>query len=109
MQENYRSPIDINFKLPKIPKKAFQAAIAVLAAVALLYGSIYQVSPEEMGVILRFGKFVRTTEPGLHFKLPLGIESLTRVPVQRQLKLEFGFRTTKPGIQSEYMNNAGTL
>jgi membrane protease subunit HflK len=65
-------------------------------------GSIYQVSPEEIGVILRFGKFVRTTEPGLHFKLPLGIEKLTRVPVQRQLKLEFGFRTTRPGIRSEF-------
>jgi len=108
LQEEYRSPLDINFKLPKIPKKAIQAAIAVLAAIVLLYGSVYQVSPEEMGVILRFGKFVRTTEPGLHIKLPLGIETLTRVPVQRQLKVEFGFRTTKPGIQSEYLSNAGT-
>ena len=97
MQEDYRSPIDINFKLPKIPKKMIQAALAVVVAVVLLYGSVYQVSPEEMGVILRFGKFVRTTEPGLHFKLPLGIETLTRVPVQRQLKLEFGFRTTEAG------------
>ena len=97
MHEEYRSPIDINFKMPKIPKKAIQGAITVLVAVVLLYGSVYQVSPEEMGVILRFGKYVRTTEPGLHFKLPLGIETLTRVPVQRQLKLEFGFRTTKPG------------
>jgi membrane protease subunit HflK len=108
MQEEYRSPINVNFKLPKIPKTAVQAVIAILAAIVLLYGSVYQVSPEEMGVILRFGKFVRTSEPGLHFKLPLGIETLTRVPVQRQLKLEFGFRTTKPGIQSEYTSNAGT-
>jgi membrane protease subunit HflK len=61
-----------------------------------------------MGVILRFGKYVRTSEPGLHFKLPLGIETLMRVPVQRQLKLEFGFRTAKPGIQSEYTSDAGT-
>ena len=108
MQDEYRSPINVNFKLPKMPKGAVQGALAVLAAILLLYGSVYQVSPEEMGVILRFGKFVRTSEPGLHFKLPLGIEALTRVPVQRQLKLEFGFRTTKPGIQSEYTSNAGT-
>ncbi|HNQ81027.1 MAG TPA: FtsH protease activity modulator HflK, partial [Candidatus Aminicenantes bacterium] len=53
--------------------------------------------PDEMGVILRFGKFVRTTDPGLHFKLPLGIEALTKVPVQRQLKLEFGFRSAGGG------------
>jgi membrane protease subunit HflK len=41
-------------------------------------------------------------------KLPLGIEKLMRVPVQRQLKLEFGFRTVKPGINSEFTTNAET-
>jgi membrane protease subunit HflK len=61
-----------------------------------------------MGVILRFGRFVRTTEPGLHMKLPLGIEKLMRVPVQRQLKVEFGFRTVRPGINSEFFTNAET-
>ena len=71
-------------------------------------GSFYQVSPEEIGVILRFGKFVRTSEPGLHMKLPLGIERLTRVPVQRQLKEEFGFRTVRAGIQSEFITTAET-
>ena len=55
-----------------------------------------------MGVIQRFGKFVRTTSPGLHVKLPLGIEKLTKVPVQRQLKQEFGFRTRRPGIRTQY-------
>jgi membrane protease subunit HflK len=75
----------------------------------LLFGTIYQISPEEMGVILRFGKFVRTTEPGLHLKLPIGIEKLTRVPVQRQLKMEFGFRTTKPGVQSEFVVTSDAL
>ncbi len=76
--------------------------LIAIVALILLIGSVFQVSPEELGVILRFGKFVRTAEPGLHFKLPLGIEKLTKVPVQRQLKLEFGFRTAKPGIRSEY-------
>ncbi len=94
------SPME--FKLPKIPWKYIRAAILVLVAGFLLYGSIYQISPDEMGVILRFGKFVRTTDPGLHFKLPLGIEALTKVPVQQQLKQEFGFRTTSPGVHSEF-------
>ena len=92
----------MEFKLPKIPLKYVQAAILVVVVVILLYGSIYQISPDEMGVILRFGKFVRTTDPGLHFKLPLGIEALTKVPVQQQLKQEFGFRTTRPGVHSEF-------
>jgi len=92
----------IDFKIPKIKFSIIRGVIIGIIAVILLVGSIYQVSPEELGVILRFGKFVRTADPGLHFKLPLGIEKLTKVPVQRQLKLEFGFRTTRPGIRSEY-------
>ena len=97
-----------NMGWPKIPAKAIKAAILVLAAVVLLWGSFYQVAPEEIGVILRFGQFVRTTDPGLHAKLPLGIERVMRVPVQRQLKLEFGFRTVRPGIDSQYVTNADT-
>jgi membrane protease subunit HflK len=93
---------------PKIPPKVVKGVLLGLVAVVLLWGSFYQVAPEELGVILRLGKFVRSTEPGLHMKLPLGIERLTRVPVQRQLKQEFGFRTVRAGINSEYATNAET-
>lgn len=93
-------------ELPKIPVKTVRAVLIVLAAVLILAGSFYQVSPEEIGVILRLGKFVRTTDPGLHLKIPLGIERLTKVPVERQLKMEFGFRTTRAGIRSEYATPA---
>ena len=92
----------MEFKLPKIPWNTVKIVLLVVVVVILLYGSIYQISPDEMGVIQRFGKFVRTTDPGLHFKLPFGIETLTKVPVQQQLKHEFGFRTTSPGIRSEF-------
>ena len=92
----------MEIKLPKIKGGVIRIAIIAVVVLILLVGSIYQVSPEEIGVILRFGRFVRTTDPGLHFKLPLGIESLTKVPVQRQLKMEFGFRTTRPGVRTEY-------
>ncbi len=92
----------MEIKLPKIKGGVIRIAIIAVVVLILLFGSIYQVSPEEIGVILRFGRFVRTTNPGLHFKLPLGIEDLTKVPVQRQLKMEFGFRTTRPGVRTEY-------
>jgi modulator of FtsH protease HflK len=93
---------------PKIPAKAIKGVLLGLVVILLIWGSFYQVSPEEMGVILRFGKFVRTSEPGLHVKLPLGIERLIRVPVQRQLKQEFGFRTVRAGINSVYAATAET-
>jgi membrane protease subunit HflK len=92
----------MEIKLPKINTAAIKIIIAIVVVLILLMGSFYQISPEEMGVILRFGKFVRTTGPGLHLKLPLQIEKLTKVPVQRQLKMEFGFRTARPGIRTEY-------
>lgn len=92
----------LEIKLPKIKTGVLKLIVLAVVILILLFGSVYQVSPEEIGVILRFGKFVRTSDPGLHFKIPLGIERLIKVPVQRQLKMEFGFRTTRPGIRSEY-------
>jgi membrane protease subunit HflK len=92
----------LDIKLPKIKPGIIKLVVLAVFIIIVLAGSIYQISPEEIGVILRFGKFVRTTDPGLHFKFPLGIEELIKVPVQRQLKKEFGFRTTRPGIRTEY-------
>lgn len=68
--------------------------------VLLLVTGLFTVGPEERGVVLRFGKFVRTAESGLNFKLPFGLESVTKVPVERQLKQEFGFRTESAGVRS---------
>ncbi len=92
----------MEIKLPKIKGGVIKIIVGAVIVLILLFSSIYQISPEEIGVILRFGRFVRTTDPGLHIKLPLGIESLTKVPVQRQLKMEFGFRTVRPGVRTEY-------
>ena len=62
--------------------------------------------PEEVALVLQFGKYVRTSEPGLHLKLPFGIETARKVPVQRQFKEEFGFRTLTSGGRSEYATRA---
>jgi membrane protease subunit HflK len=47
-----------------------------------------------VAVVHRFGKYLKVVPPGLHFKLPLGVDAATIVPVKRQLKQEFGFATT---------------
>jgi membrane protease subunit HflK len=64
------------------------------------WSAYYQVEPDEVALVTRFGRYVRTTNPGPHIKLPFGIERALKVPVQRQLKQEFGFRTTLAAIQS---------
>ena len=69
---------------------------AALAGLVLLVGLItcfYQVPTESVAVVQRFGKFHELAQPGLRFKIPFGVDSVTTVPVQRQLKLEFGFAT----------------
>ncbi|MGD9124848.1 MAG: FtsH protease activity modulator HflK, partial [Desulfarculaceae bacterium] len=62
----------------------------------------YTVGPEETGVVLRFGRYDRLTGPGLHFKLPFGIESATMVKTGRVFKEEFGFRGVSPGVRSRF-------
>ena len=98
----------LEIKLPKINPTYIKLGAVALVIIILLGGSFYQISPEETGVILRLGKFIRTTNPGLHLKLPLGIETLTKVPVERQLKLEFGYRTLRAGIRTQYGESAQT-
>lgn len=89
-------------KIPRPPRGLMRWIIILVVALILIFSSLYTVGPEEIGVVLRFGEFVRTTDPGLHLKLPIGIETVTKVPVQRQLKAEFGFRTVASGVRSQY-------
>lgn len=81
---------ELDIKLPKIPMRLILMGLAVLVGLAILLGSFYQVQPEEEGLVLRFGRLARTTDPGLNLKLPF-LETVIKVPVQRQLKQEFGF------------------
>ncbi|HSD50952.1 MAG TPA: FtsH protease activity modulator HflK [Candidatus Methylomirabilis sp.] len=81
-------------------------AVLVLLAI-LVWSSWFTVQPEETGVVQRFGAVVRTVEPGLHFKLPYGIETVRLVPTARVLKEEFGFRTAAAvaGQRTQYADN----
>ena len=95
-------PIDVSrVRLPRFPRGASTAAAALIVAAVVAFGALYQVQPEEVGVVLRFGRYVRATDPGLRAKIPFA-ETVLKVPVQRQLKQEFGFRTMEPGIRTQY-------
>lgn len=91
-----------SFKVPRPSPRLVLNLAGAFIAVSLFMSGFYTVDPEEAGLVLRFGKYVRTSEPGLHFKLPLGVERVRKVPIQRQLKEEFGFRTVRAGIKTEY-------
>ena len=76
-------------------------ALLVLAGVAA-WSAYYTVPSDSVAVVQRFGEYLKEVPPGLHFKLPLGIDRATIVPVKRQLKQEFGFTT--PGASDPYQS-----
>jgi membrane protease subunit HflK len=67
-------------------------AIAVFL-IATTMSSVYNVEADSVGVVVRFGRYIKEVEPGLKAKLPFGIDRVQMVPIQRQLKQEFGFGT----------------
>jgi membrane protease subunit HflK len=89
-----------DLKIPRIPMRLIASIAAVLLLLVLAWTSCYTVQAESEGVVLRFGKFLKTVEPGLHFKLPFGIDRVAVLPTRRQLKLEFGFVT--PGYTNPH-------
>lgn len=105
MSTRWNPPIDISdgqVRIPQPPAGLVGRILIGLAALLLLFTSYYQVGAEEMAVVQRFGAYVGTADPGLHFKLPFGIDRVTKVPVQRQLKMEFGFRTVRAEARSSF-------
>jgi len=84
-------------------------AAGILGALLLLWlwSSWFTVQAEETGIVQRFGAVARTVGPGLHFKLPNGIETVRLVPTARVLKGEFGFQSsaTAPGQRTQYRDN----
>ena len=65
----------------------------LLLAALGIWSAFYTVPSDSVAVVQRFGKYLKEVQPGLNFKLPLGIDVATIVPVKRQLKQEFGFAT----------------
>ena len=88
------------------PPGGRRSRIAMLVVFVLagfgLWTAYYTVPSDSVAVVQRFGKYIYEVPPGLHFKLPLGMDIATIVPVKRQLKQEFGFAT--PGARDPYQS-----
>ena len=86
------------FSLPFRVFGLVRIVLLALAVLALGWTTFYTVPAEAEGVVQRFGRFNHVVPSGLHFKIPLGVDLVTVVPVKRQLKQEFGFGT--PGASN---------
>ncbi len=95
------NPHDFEGKIRKL-KRFFVPAIVVIAVGIFILTGLYTVDASEEALILRFGKYIKKTKPGLHFKIPFGIDEAIKIPVTRVFKAEFGFRTKEAGRVTQY-------
>jgi membrane protease subunit HflK len=78
-----------------------RAIIAAIILIIVVTSSFFTIGAEEIGVVIRLGKFKRNVQPGLNFKVPF-LEQVYKVPIERQLKQEFGFRTVSADVNTRY-------
>jgi len=94
-------------KVYRVREKMISRLVAGIVILIIVLSSLYTVDADEVGIVLRFGQYVRQAESGLHARIPLGIETVRKVSVKRVFKQEFGFRssvasgTTRTSYQSE--------
>lgn len=91
-----------DFRLPQIDLGWVKAALVAFLVLWGLLSCFTSVPTDSVGVLTRFGKFQDVVGPGLRFRLPFGVDSVTLVPVQRQKKLEFGFGTKMANDPDQY-------
>jgi len=96
-----RENADWQGRLRRMPGVISWLVIVVIIAIYLLTG-IYTIGPSEVGLVKRFGRFVATVDPGLHYHLPAPIESVVAVNVLEVRKEEIGFRTVSPPPSPRY-------
>lgn len=89
-------------QLPPINWSLVLKIALALVVLILVFSMGFTVEPEEVGIVTRFGAYKRVVSPGLNIKAPWPIEAVTKVPVERQLKQEFGYRTVEAGINTSY-------
>jgi modulator of FtsH protease HflK len=86
----------------RLNSKAITVVIVVLILIGTATTSFFIVDQTEEAVVLRVGRYIRTAGPGLHFKLPFGIEQNYNVPTQAVQNMQFGFRVQQPGVTSTF-------
>lgn len=94
----------VQIEFPKVQLRFVLAGIVILLLAVGALTSIYTVQADEEGIVLRFGKYIKTESPGLHLKMPFFIDRAERVKVRRQMKQEFGFGTRENTNRSQWTN-----
>ncbi|MEJ2725034.1 MAG: FtsH protease activity modulator HflK [Deltaproteobacteria bacterium] len=97
-----------SLSLGKGRKPLWLIVIVIVLAIFLAYTAIYTIPPGHQGVILRFGRYSGMVLPGLHFKIPFGVDTVFKVHTEQVDTETFGFKSVRPGIRTQYEKSAVT-
>ena len=97
-----------SLNLGKGGKPLWLILIVIVLAIILAYSAFYTIAPGHQGVILRFGRYSGMALPGLHFKVPFGVDTVFKVHTEQVDTESFGFKSVRPGIRTQYEKGAAT-
>jgi membrane protease subunit HflK len=97
-----------SLSLGKMGKPLWLIVIGIVFAIILGYTAFYTIAPGHQGVILRFGRYYGLVLPGLHFKIPFGVDTVFKVHTEQVDTESFGFTIVRPGIRTQYQKSAVT-
>jgi membrane protease subunit HflK len=89
-------------------KQLWPIVIAIVIAIILVFSAFYTIPPGHQGIILRFGRYSSMVLPGLHFKIPFGVDTVLKVYTEQVDTETFGFKSISPGIRTQYEKGAAT-
>ena len=89
-----------SLSLGKGRKPLWPVVIVIVLAIFLAYTAFYTIAPGHQGVILRFGRYSSMVLPGLHFKIPFGVDTVFKVHTAQVDTESFGFKSIRPGIRT---------
>jgi membrane protease subunit HflK len=95
-----------SLSLGKGKRPLWLIVIVIVIAIILAYTAFYTIPPGNKGVILRFGRYSGIVMPGLHFKIPLGVDTVFKVHTEQVDTESFGFKSVRPGIRTQYEKGA---
>jgi len=97
-----------SLSLGKGGKSLWLIVIVIVLGIILAYTAFYTIAPGHQGVILRFGRYSGIALPGLHFKIPFGVDTVFKVHTEQVDTESFGFTSVRPGIRTQYEKGAAT-
>jgi modulator of FtsH protease HflK len=97
-----------SLNLGKGRKPLWLTVIVIVLGIIVAYTAFYTIAPGHKGIILRFGRYSGMVQPGLHFKIPFGVDTVFKVHTEQVDTETFGFKSVRPGIRTQYEKSAAT-